>query len=80
MQGHLEAQFLQPSNQSLLDGLPIALLEVVASQFLIALLIAQDMMDDHQDGVPHGDHGLLGTNAPSKPAVLGRQIRVLDMG
>src|SRR5436309_3659879 len=47
----LIASFLQSAHEPFLRVLPIAFIKRVAPQIFIALLLAQDMVDDHQNGV-----------------------------
>ena len=50
---------------------PLPFIEIVAPQLLIDRPIPEEMVDDDQNGVGHGDKGALG--ASSSPHAVGRR-------
>src|SRR5581483_3118749 len=65
----LEAELLEAAHRVADDGLPVALVEVVAAELAVGLALAQDVVADDEDGVRDG-HGRAFLAAPRREAVV----------
>ncbi len=79
LQRHLIAKFLQATDQSFLNGLPLVLIKIVASQFLIRDVAIQHTIDHDQDGMPNSHQRFLCPRASLKAVGECAEIRVLGM-
>src|ERR1043165_6397666 len=56
-----EADALELAQRAAFDGVAVSLLEIVVAKVLISGVIAEQMVDDHQQGVSNRHHGPLAT-------------------
>jgi len=73
----LIASFLQSAHEPFLRVLPIAFIKRVAPQIFIALLLAQDMVDDHQNGVSNRNECSLPASTSCDAMVVCGKVGVL---
>ncbi|HEY1351551.1 MAG TPA: hypothetical protein VGF67_18180 [Ktedonobacteraceae bacterium] len=65
------AHAFEPSDESLLDELPIPFVDVLASQVLGRGAITQEVRDDHEDAVSHRHRCFLCASSGRNPTILG---------
>src|SRR6266496_5783630 len=71
---------LEASDEPPFDLLTFALVEIRAAELVIGCPLGQDVVDDHQDGMPERDQRALLPAPCCNPSVLGRQIGLLCLG
>ena len=79
-QGDPVAEPLQAAHEAPLDGPAVALVEVVRTQVAVAGAVPEQVVDDHQEGVPHGDGRPALAPPGGQAAVLGREVGALTAG
>ena len=70
---HLEAQLLQASNRPALGGFKRFLFCMLRSQFPIALLFPEQMIDNDQNTMSQGHKGFLVPHALAESLIIGSQ-------
>jgi hypothetical protein len=61
-------------NKPSLYCLPVLFVKEIASQFLVVLLLSQDMINDHEQGMPDGYRGFLPTSPENEALLLSSQV------
>jgi len=71
------AQRVFAAHEPLLDGLPIPFIEGIASQFLIVLVLRQELVDNRQESMPDRNGGLLPPTPDDQSLKLGSEVGIL---
>src|SRR5689334_9057998 len=58
----------------MLDASHIKVVKILATQIIVGLFVAQDVIEDDQNAMGHGNHGFLFATSASETMVLGRQV------
>ena len=78
------AEPLQAPDQAAFEVLPVQVIEVGWTEFLIGLSASQDVVDDDEDSMPEGHESAFLAAPRRNPPVLGREVGVSglrgDMG
>jgi hypothetical protein len=80
LEGDLIAEGLELGDGPLAGTLAVTPDEEVAAKVVVVAVAIQQVSADHQDGVAHGDRGLLLADAPGQPSELGSQVGVAASG
>src|SRR5947207_1190249 len=72
--GHLVAELLQAADEPAADGVAVALVEVGGAEVLVGGRAGEQVVGDHQDGVPDRDGGLLRAASAGQAVVLDAQV------
>src|SRR5258708_21976487 len=70
------AKLLEAADMVVLETLPVQLREVVRAEIVVRTVVAQYMVEDHQDTVTDCHHGFLLAQAARQAMELGGQIVV----
>lgn len=73
------AEALEATHQPLLHALSLQLVEIRDAALVVGLPPGQEVVDDHQDGVPEGDERALLTPPGGDAAILGGEVGVLGL-
>src|SRR5688572_31367782 len=80
LDGDLQAQTFEASDEAMLDGVGVAVVEVIGAEVDVVALVLEHVVGNNEDRVADGDDRALPAAAGGEAAELGSEVAVCGPG